>query len=91
MSVISVQRDHKRGLDAARDEAELIAQDLSKKFGINYRWESHELKFKGAGAKGKMSCFADSLSIKLELGFMLRPFKSRIEQEIHEYLDEFCG
>jgi putative polyhydroxyalkanoate system protein len=91
MSVISVQRGHERGLNAAKEEAELIAQDLSKKFGMNYRWEYHELSFKGSGAKGKMECYETSLSIRLELGFMLRPFKSKIESEIHKYLDEFCG
>lgn len=90
MSVISVQRAHQRGMEAAKQEAELIAQDLNKKFGVNYRWESHALSFKGAGAKGQMLCYADSLSIRLELGFLLRPFKSRIEHEIHTYLDEFC-
>lgn len=91
MSAIVVKRSHNRGLDAARKEAEMLADELGKKFGLKHRWSSDLLEFKGSGAKGKMLCGEDILEIKLELSFMLKPFKARIEQEINKYLDDFCS
>jgi len=91
MSVIKVDRAHQRGLEAARDEAEILAKDLAEKFGLKYRWQGDVLEFKGSGAKGSMRCTADEIALRLELSFVLRPFKTRIEQEIHKYLDNFAG
>lgn len=91
MSAIEIERHHSRGLDAAREEAESLAKDLGDKFGLSYRWEGDVLKFKGSGAKGKMVCANDLITLRLELSFVLRPFRTRIEQEIHKYFDEFCG
>jgi putative polyhydroxyalkanoate system protein len=90
MSVIAMKRQHSRGLDAAREQAEKIAQDLSSQFGVTYHWDDSKLRVKGAGAKGHMIVTADTLDLKLELSFVLRPFKRRIEQEMINYLDAFC-
>ena len=46
------------------------------------------LKFKRSGVKGHLNITPTDLHIHLELGLMLRPFKSRIEQEIHSQLDQ---
>lgn len=91
MSVIRVERAHNKGLEAARQEAEQLAEDLTEKFGLKYRWQGDKLEFKGSGAKGNMLCAEDEISIYLELSFVLRPFKTRIEQEIHKGLDTFVA
>jgi len=91
MSAITIERAHSRGLDAAKQEAEALAVDLSEKFGLKYRWAGETLEFKGSGAKGLMQCKEDEISLRLELSFVLRPFKTRIEQEIHKYLDAFAA
>lgn len=41
-----------------------------------------------AGVKGQLTIDHNDLHIHLELGMLLRPFKSRIEQEIHSQLDQ---
>lgn len=91
MAKIIIERAHGRGLEAARAEAEVLAEDLAEKFGMKYRWSGETLEFKGSGAKGEMHCAADEISLYMELSFVLRPFKTRIEQEIHKYLDEFAS
>lgn len=91
MGAIEIERGHSRGLDDAKREAESLAQELGAKFGLSHRWSGDILEFKGSGAKGKMICDSDSIALHLELSFVLRPFRTRIEQEIHKYFDAFCG
>lgn len=88
MSVIDIHRVHSLDKEHAREAAETLAKDLSKQFDVNYQWEGDLLKFKRSGVKGQLDISENDLHIRLELGLMLRPFKSRIEQEIHSQLDQ---
>ncbi|KZY69228.1 polyhydroxyalkanoic acid system family protein, partial [Oleiphilus sp. HI0066] len=60
MSAIRIERTHNRGLDAAKQEAESLAEDLTEKFGLKYGWQGETLAFKGSGAKGEIHCASDS-------------------------------
>lgn len=88
MSVIDIHRAHSLDKEHAREAAETLAKDLSKQFDVNYQWAGDLLKFKRSGVKGQLDISENDLHIRLELGLMLRPFKSRIEQEIHSQLDQ---
>ena len=88
MSVIDVHRPHGLDKEHARQAAEALAQDMSRQFDVHYQWEGDQLKFKRSGVKGHLHIYPSELHIHLELGMMLRPFKSRIEQEIHSQLDQ---
>ena len=88
MSVIDIHRAHSLDKAHAREAAETLAKDLSRQFDVNYQWEGDLLKFKRSGVKGQLDIAESDLHIHLELGMMLRPFKSRIEQEIHSQLDQ---
>ncbi|OZC35582.1 poly(3-hydroxybutyrate) depolymerase [Marinobacter vinifirmus] len=88
MSVIDIHRAHSLDKAHAREAAETLAKDLSRQFDVNYQWEGDLLKFKRSGVKGQLEIAESDLHIRLELGMMLRPFKSRIEQEIHSQLDQ---
>ena len=88
MSVIDVHRAHTMDKENARQAAETLAEDLSRQFDVNYQWEGDVLRFKRSGVKGQLNITADDLHVHLELGMLLRPFKSRIEQEIHSQLDQ---
>ena len=91
MSVIDVHRAHSMDKEHARDAAETLAKDLSKQFDVNYQWEGDVLRFKRSGVKGQLNITEDDLHIHLELGMLLRPFKSRIEQENHSQLDQIIS
>ncbi|GGC62617.1 polyhydroxyalkanoic acid system family protein [Marinobacter halophilus] len=88
MSVIDIHRAHSMDKVHAREAAETLAKDLSEQFDVNYQWEGDLLKFKRSGVKGQLDIAENDLHIRLELGLMLRPFKSRIEQEIQSQLDQ---
>ncbi|MEH6562011.1 MAG: polyhydroxyalkanoic acid system family protein [Marinobacter sp.] len=88
MSAIDVHRAHTLDKDHAREAAEALARDLSSQFDLDYQWEGDHLKFKRSGAKGHLNITGDDLHVHLELGMLLRPFKSKIEQEIYRQLDQ---
>lgn len=88
MSVIDVHRPHALDREHAREVAETLAKDLSQQFDMNYRWDGDVMEFKRSGVKGHLNISPSDLHVHLELGMLLRPFKSRIEQEIHSQLDQ---
>ncbi|AOY89866.1 poly(3-hydroxybutyrate) depolymerase [Marinobacter salinus] len=88
MSVIDIHRPHTLDKEHARGVAETLAQDLSRQFDVNYEWEGDVLRFKRSGVKGHLTIDHADMHVHLELGMLLRAFKSRIEQEIHSQLDQ---
>lgn len=88
MSVIDVHRPHSLDKDHAKQAAEALAKNLSSQFDVHYQWQDDHLIFKRSGVKGHLNITPTDLHIHLELGMMLRPFKSRIEQEIQSRLDQ---
>ena len=91
MSVIEITRNHTLGTDEARKTANELAVDLSERFSIDYDWSGDVLKLHRSGVKGQLEVDDQHIHIKLELGFMLRPFKDRIEREIHDHIDNMDG
>jgi len=88
MSVIEVHRAHSLDHEHARQAAESLAQDLARQFDVHYQWEADVLRFKRSGVKGYLNFNPGEIHVHLELGLLLRPFKSRIEHEIHSQLDQ---
>ncbi|WP_339800585.1 polyhydroxyalkanoic acid system family protein [uncultured Marinobacter sp.] len=91
MSSIEVRRTHSLDQSHARDAAEELAKDLSQKFDVDYHWEGDLLRFHRSGVKGQLDISPEDIHVHLELGMMLRPFRSRIEDEIHSQLDKIIG
>ncbi|WP_148864272.1 polyhydroxyalkanoic acid system family protein [Marinobacter fonticola] len=91
MSTIDINRSHSLDHAHAREAAEELAKDLSKQFDVDYSWDEDTLRFKRSGVKGYLDVLPQALNVHLELGLMLRPFKSRIESEIHSQLDKLTG
>ncbi len=88
MAVIDVHRSHSLDHEHARQAAETLAQDLSKQFDVHYQWDGDVMRFKRSGVKGRLDITPQDIHVHLELSLLLRPFKNRIEQEIHSQLDQ---
>ena len=91
MSVIEITRTHTMGVDAAKQKADELAVGLSDRFNMDYHWQQDVLKFHRPGVKGQLDVDEHKVHIKLDLGFMVTPFKSHIEREIHNHLDDMDG
>lgn len=87
MSVIDITRHHELNHGDAIATAEDLAKSLSERFDVAYSWQGDTLTFKRSGAKGKLTVEPTKIHVKMELGLLFRPFKGRIEQEIHNHLD----
>lgn len=88
MATIDITRKHSIGKDKAREAAEGIAKRLESKLDIKYRWAGDDLKFERSGAKGNIHVTDDEVRVAIDLGMMLRPMKGKIEQKVHQYLDD---
>jgi putative polyhydroxyalkanoate system protein len=88
MSHIHIQRRHNLSYEKARESAEEIAFHLNRKFNLNYHWQGNHLYFERSGVNGYIAIEETIVRIQARLGFLLLPFKSRFEQEIHRYLDK---
>ena len=91
MSVITVSRPHNLEFDEVKTIAEQVVVKLAEEYGVKYHWENETVKFKGAGAKGKMMLSSSSVDLKMELSFLLTPFKTKIENSITRRLDDLLS
>jgi len=91
MSVIEISRSHTLGVDEGKITADRLAKGLSERFDINYQWRGNLLQFKRPGVKGQLEVNDQNIHIRLELGLMIRPFKAKLEKEIHNHLDDMDG
>ncbi|WP_020410707.1 polyhydroxyalkanoic acid system family protein [Hahella ganghwensis] len=91
MSVIEITREHTMDIGHAKKTANDLAVSLSQRFSVDYQWQEDVLKFKRSGVKGQLEVTPEKLHIRLELGLLVRPFKDRIEQEVHHHLDNMDG
>ncbi|NCC28569.1 MAG: poly(3-hydroxybutyrate) depolymerase [Gammaproteobacteria bacterium] len=87
MTDIFIERVHTLGLDRALDQLEAVARLLVDELDARCEWDGNRLDFARPGASGCVEVTESLLILEVSLGFMLRPFKDRIEQRITEKLD----
>ena len=87
MSQILVTRPHQLSLSQARRLAERMARRLRDEYGGSYTWVGDALRFERTGASGEVAVTSDKVKIRVDIGILLAPLRSRIEREIHAFLD----
>ncbi|WP_296807951.1 polyhydroxyalkanoic acid system family protein [Thiocapsa sp.] len=87
MADIFIEREHTLGLDRALDQVEALAYLLVDELDARCAWDGNRLDFTRPGASGRVEVTETLLILEVSLGFLLRPFRDRIEQSITEKLD----
>jgi putative polyhydroxyalkanoate system protein len=87
MAQIHIKKKHKLGKAGARKTAEKLAESLSSDYNAKCKWADDDLTFASTGVKGKLHIAEDEVEIKVDLGLMFRPLKSKIESGIVAQLD----
>ncbi len=87
MAQIHIKKKHKLGKAGARKTAEKLADSLSSEYNAKCKWVEDDLVFSSTGVKGKLHIADEDVEIKVDLGLMLRPLKSKIESGIVAQLD----
>ncbi len=93
MATIEVRRSHKLPIEQARQRAEELAKSLEDKLGLTWKWEGDRLVFSaphGAakGTQGSVEVGKDDVSVKIDLPFLLRMAKGKVEAKVVEKLDK---
>jgi putative polyhydroxyalkanoate system protein len=91
MSEILVQRRHNLRLAGARRLAETMARKLQNQYGGTYKWEGNTLHFQRPGASGHLVVTKADVKVRVEIGLLLTPLRSRIEREIQVFCDANLG
>ena len=81
-----MRRGHK-----AREGAQKLAERLKEKLDAKFHWDGDVLKFERTGASGKITVGDKDVRIEVDLGLMLRPMKSKVEEKIEQYLKEYMS
>jgi putative polyhydroxyalkanoate system protein len=91
MATISIARKHSLSHKKARDVAEKIAQDLNKRFNLEYAWDGEHIDFERPGVTGRIHVGKDRIKLDVQLGLLLGMLKPTIEREIDLQLDKLLG
>jgi len=91
MSQIEIKKKHALGKAGARKTAEKLAESLTAEYNAKCEWINDDLCFTSPGVKGKLCVGDEDVEIKVDLGLMLRPLKSKIESGIVSQLDDILG
>jgi len=91
MSHIDMRARHSMSEEDAQVAADKLAGDLANKFDIDYGWDGDHIHFERPGVHGMITVRENEIRIKAVLGLMLIFLKSRIEEEIVEYLETHFG
>lgn len=89
MAHIDVIRSHDLGLDGARHAAEEVAAELQEEFPFRTHWEGDTLIARGAGFNAQFVADDEVVRVLVKLGFVLRPMRRKIHNEIEDYLDRY--
>jgi putative polyhydroxyalkanoate system protein len=96
MATIDIRRTHALGKEAAKQKAETLAKGMEAKLGIRWRWEGDKIKFDAPsgvakGATGVVGVTDQDVSVAIDLPFLLRAVKGKIESRVNDELDKLMG
>lgn len=79
-------------IEHAKETTQNLLNALENKYAIQHEFfNEHECKLSGSGVSGQLTILDDGLEIFVKLGFFMIPFKSVIENEIKNKLEESFG
>jgi putative polyhydroxyalkanoate system protein len=86
MPNIHFQTAHQLTKADAKTKIESVAEQLKNRLGASYHWQGDTLMFDRAGAKGSIDVSDKDVTVDVDLGMMLTPFKGEIERQIQQQL-----
>jgi putative polyhydroxyalkanoate system protein len=92
MATIDVRRSHALPKEEAKKRAEQLASTMQQRFELDWRWEGDRIVFdapRGAakGTKGTVDVGDKEVRVQIDLPFLLRMLKGKVESKVNEKLD----
>jgi len=91
MAVLTFERSHSLGLEAARAVAERLAGEMRTDYGVDSHWHGNDLVFSRSGLSGVLQINTDSLRLEAKLGFLFSTYKTRIEASMAANFERYFG
>jgi putative polyhydroxyalkanoate system protein len=96
MATIDIKRPHNLSLDVAKERAAELAKSMEAKLGIRWKWDGDNITFDAPsgmakGATGRVTVATSSVRVEVDLPFLLRAVKGKVEQRVHEKLEALLG
>lgn len=96
MADISVKHHHGLGLDEAKTKTQQIVTDVQNEFSgiidkIDWNADNTRANLKGKGFKGVFEVDDKDMSIDIDLSFLTKPFKGKVEEKIKDRIGKYFG
>ncbi len=82
MADITLVQEHALSMDDARAAAQKVADQMVADYEMTCSWDGDLLSFKRSGVSGTLALAEGRAQLDIELGFMLKGFKSKIEEQV---------
>lgn len=89
MAQIEMKKSHALGAEKARGQIELLAQRLAERLGGTWRWQGERAVCEARGAKACVAYDAETISIEVDLPFVMRPMRKVLEAKIEDYFARY--
>lgn len=86
MATIDISRSHTLGKEEAKKRADQVLERMKSSQGIRGVWNGDTFDIQ-APAKGTFAVTETNVRIQIDLPFILRPLKGKIESKINEELE----
>jgi putative polyhydroxyalkanoate system protein len=93
MATIDIRRTHTLAKDEAKKRAEELAKGMEAKLDLQWRWEGDHIRFEAPGGPAKgttgtVEVTDSSVRVQIDLPFLLRVLKGKVESKVKEKLDQ---
>ncbi len=91
MAIIAIAKKHELSHAKAKEAAQKIADDLAKRFDLNWEWNGDRIEFERPGVSGELHVDRALVRLDCRLGFLLSMLKPTIEDVVNRDFDKYFG
>ncbi len=91
MPDITLVENHTLSQEEARAVAQKVADQMAADYEMTYAWEGEVLAFRRSGFSGTLALTEGQVQLDIDLGFMLKGFKTKIEQQVGANMRKLFG
>jgi putative polyhydroxyalkanoate system protein len=92
MADFAIVQQHRLSMEDARAAAQKVADQMAVDYEMTHQWVGDVLEFKRSGFSGALALSEGSVQLEVVLGFMLRGFAKKIEEQVSKNMNKvFCG
>ena len=91
MADITIIQPHAMSLEDSRAAAQQVADQMAADYEMTSEWEGDVLAFRRSGFSGTLALAEGQARLELNLGFMLKGFSKKIEEQVTKNMAKVFG